>query len=120
MSEERASKGKPVTTRDIAAADRVAGRKTTTDERTLMVPALARMRASLMALRTTPFATGDPATRFDPALPGTSLPSGDNLAAFSAGTPPEYDGDPESLAFLTAAVTVASSSNTCSAYGLAP
>jgi Asp-tRNA(Asn)/Glu-tRNA(Gln) amidotransferase A subunit family amidase len=103
MSEEQIPHENPISADDIAAADRLASRETTADERDLMTSALGRMRDNLKVLRTSPFATGDPATRFDPVLPGTPLPSGESVVSLSDRPLPEYDGHPESLAFLRVA-----------------
>ena len=91
-----------VSAEDIAAADRVAGRSYSESERKLMAGPLTRIRASLKALREEEVGDLAPAVRFDPRLPGVSLPNGKNGFKLSKGPTPAYAGPPDSLAFASA------------------
>ncbi len=88
---------------DIAAADKVAGRSCTEAERALMAKSLGRTREGLKALRAGDLDSSvEPATHFEPRLPGTPVPRGRSGFKLSRGATPRYDGNPESLAFATA------------------
>ena len=88
----------------IIAADFLAGREYTAVERELMAPTLGDWRKTLIALREHAVrADTAPATTFDPRPPGMTTPTGENICELSAVPLPEYNGDPETLAFCTAA-----------------
>src|SRR5215472_9734363 len=64
-----------ITPADIAVADRLAGRRYSEAERALMTRSAPRLRDNLRALRQAELdGTVEPATRFDPRLPGMSIP----------------------------------------------
>jgi Asp-tRNA(Asn)/Glu-tRNA(Gln) amidotransferase A subunit family amidase len=92
-----------ISTADLAAADRLAGRSYSESERQLMARRAARTRSGLRAVRAYPLdELSAPATTFDPCLPGTSVPRGKSSFRLSPGTPIRYPGDSEALAFATA------------------
>lgn len=91
-----------ITTADVAAVDRVAGRTNTEAHRRQMLKSLAETRDGLKAMRAATLSETDaPAFSFDPRLPGMRIPSGRSVCRMSAGPAPAYDGNPESLAFAT-------------------
>lgn len=88
---------------DLAGADRLAGRDYTEADRALMVRRAKATRESLKAVRgTSPDGGGEPATHFEPRLPGVKYPSGKGSFRLSSGKTPAYTGTPESLAFASA------------------
>jgi Asp-tRNA(Asn)/Glu-tRNA(Gln) amidotransferase A subunit family amidase len=91
-----------LTTADLAAADRVAGRSYTTTEHELMLRRVGDIRKQLRAVREVDLGTTGPAVHFDPWLPETPLPRGKSICRISSGRLPRYSGAPEGLAFLTA------------------
>lgn len=90
---------------DIAAFDRLTGRATSEEERDLMRGLLAQTRKELLNLRTSELARDyDPALVFDPRVPGYPVPTSAPPAPGLLEAPLlPYNGDPESLAFATAA-----------------
>src|SRR5438067_924425 len=92
-----------LTSSDIAAADRVAGRAYANDaERRMMAEGLASKRAVLQSLRGRHIPPDvEPAVHFSPRLAGTVLPAGPSVCTVSAGELPGYNGDPATLAFAT-------------------
>lgn len=92
-----------ITTADVAAVDKVAGRSNTEPHRRQMLKSLTETRDGLIALRAGALSELDePATRFDPRLPGVKPPTGKSGVRLSAAPTPHYDGHPDSLAFATA------------------
>lgn len=91
----------PITPEDVAAADRLAGRTHSDEERRQMVRRLGPLRDRLRALRSAaPDSMGEPpAVRFDPLLPGMTVPKGRPLLRPSRNSTPGWDGRLESLAF---------------------
>ena len=101
---DSAAPDEAITPGDIAVADKIAGRSYTGPARKLMTRRLQRDRDSLRALRGFDPPVGTPpAIHFDPRLPGMPLPPGKSAVALSRGKTPPFDGDPETLAFLSAA-----------------
>lgn len=92
-----------ITTADVAAADKLAGRDhVNDDDRKLMLDSLETYRKRLRKLRATPVdASVDPAVRFDPRLPGFVPPAGASKCIPSAGPEAEFDGNVEALAFAS-------------------
>lgn len=92
-----------VTAADIAVADKLAGLDYGEPERALMVKSLTETRADLSALRADAKAqTLEPATHFEPRLPGTPVPTGKAVFRPGLGKLRDYDGRPETLAFASA------------------
>src|SRR5262245_15069076 len=92
-----------ITPDEIAVADRLAGRSYSESDRKLMTKSLTQMRQRLVALRKLTIDPNiEPAVRFDPRLPGTSVPTGSSACRLSDGAPMKYDGNVESLAFASA------------------
>ncbi len=91
-----------ITTGDIAAADKLAGRAYTDKQREQMTRSLGAIRQNIQTLR-----TGDtdpllaPAVHFDPRLPGMKFATGKGSFRMSRVPLPHYDGNPESLAFAS-------------------
>ncbi len=68
-----------------------------------MVRRVERTRRNLGAVRRATLGeTVEPATRFDPRLPGAAVPRGESRFRLSEAEPIPYSGDPETLAFATA------------------
>lgn len=89
-----------ITPGDFAAATKLSGRSYTEAERALMARRASGMRDNLRAVRAAVAGeTWEPATRFDPRLPGMQFPSGKSASRVSRGPAPAYRGDPETLAF---------------------
>jgi Asp-tRNA(Asn)/Glu-tRNA(Gln) amidotransferase A subunit family amidase len=91
-----------VTTADLAVAERLTGHHYTDADRELMTRSVAQVRASLVGLRSIDLGVTEPATQFEPRLPGTKLPREQAGFSPSAVRPPKFDGDVPSLAFATA------------------
>ena len=107
---EAAPDARAITVADIAASDKIAGRDqngpgTSTDaEKKQMIATLTRTRKGLEALRTSPLADGmAPAAHFDARVPGVPIPTGGkSRVTVSRAALPAYNGDVETLAFLSA------------------
>lgn len=89
-----------LTAADVAAADKIAGRAYSDAERSLMLKTLKETRDDLKAVRAakTP-PTLAPAFHFEPRPAHFIPPKGRPALRVSKGTTPDYDGNPESLAF---------------------
>jgi Asp-tRNA(Asn)/Glu-tRNA(Gln) amidotransferase A subunit family amidase len=96
-----ASADDALTTADLAAVDRVAGRSYSEAERELMLPRVTDMRGKLRAVREADLDATEPAIHFDPRLPGMRFPQGKSVCRVSRGRLPRYSGDTQSLAFMT-------------------
>ncbi len=106
-NDEPATDPNAITPDDIARADKIAGRDNAAVHRALMVKSLQETRGEVVALRNAAVEAGDtlgdPATHFDPRLPGTVVPAGKSGAKLSRAPTIAYVGEPESLAFVSAA-----------------
>lgn len=106
-NEKPAADPATITPDDIARADKIAGRDNTPSHRALMAKSLEETRGELVALRSGAVeaggALGDPATHFDPRLPGTVVPTGESGAKLSRAPLPAYANEPGSLAFASVA-----------------
>ena len=92
-----------ITTDDLAILERLAGREATEEQRKMMAEPLVSLREALKATRLSDFADAAPAFHFDPIIAGTTLPTGENRCVLRDAPAPDYNGDPETLAFRTAA-----------------
>ncbi len=93
-----------LTVADVAAADRVAGRDYIHAEQEMMRGGLVAKRELLKSLRKQSIPPNvEPAVRFDPRLADTKQPPGPSRFRLSAGAVPEYNGNPATLAFASAA-----------------
>ncbi|MCW3098629.1 MAG: amidase [Chthonomonadaceae bacterium] len=90
-----------VTTADLAVAERLTGHHYTDADRALMTGRFAATRAALAGLRATDLGTTEPATHFEPRLPGMKLPREQTGFSPSAVHAPKFDGDVQELAFAT-------------------
>lgn len=89
---------------EIDTLDRALGWDYTQDDRKLMGEDLADFRARMKSLRSRTIDPGiEPAIRFDPRLPGAEFASGQSSFQLSKADLPGYDGNPQSLAFESAA-----------------
>lgn len=91
-----------VTTADLAVAERLTGHHYTDADRELMTKRFAETRTALTGLRAADLGTTEPATHFEPRLPGMKLPHEKPGLMPSAVRAPKFDGDVQSLAFATA------------------
>jgi Asp-tRNA(Asn)/Glu-tRNA(Gln) amidotransferase A subunit family amidase len=92
-----------VTADEVGTVNRVSGRSYSEEERRQVAGRVTRYRTLATTLReVTPAETIEPATHFDPRVPGTLLPTGKSRFQLSKGKPPEYDRNPDTLAFLSA------------------
>ena len=98
-----ATEAADITTDDLAVMERIAGREATEEQRQLMAKPVSTLRDALKAIRLSEFADGTPAFHFDPIIAGTALPTGESRCTLSDAPPPDYGGDPETLAFRTVA-----------------
>ncbi len=102
-AEAQAGPADAITVADVAALDKVAGRANTEAHRKMMVKSLTETRDELKALRAGGLTELDePATLFDPRLPGMAIPSGKSAFRLSAGRPRPVPAAPDDLAFCTA------------------
>jgi Asp-tRNA(Asn)/Glu-tRNA(Gln) amidotransferase A subunit family amidase len=93
-----------VSAADLEAVDRVLGHAYTPEERELMRGGIASKRDVVIKLRKRMIPPDvEPAVRFDPRLPETKVPAGASSFAMSDAPLPDYNGDPSSLAFASAA-----------------
>ncbi len=107
---EAAPDPRAITVSDIAASDKIAGRDqngtgtSTEAEKKQMVATLTRTRKGLEALRASPLADGmAPAAHFDARVPGVPYPmGGKSKVTVSRASLPHYNGDVETLAFMSA------------------
>ena len=102
-AQQSAPPDKPeLTTADVAASDKIAGRNYSEPERKQMLKSLKETRDDLNALRAakTP-PTLAPAFHFEPRPANWTPPKGRNVLRLSKGDVPDYDGSPESLAFAS-------------------
>ncbi|MCW3101486.1 MAG: Amidase [Chthonomonadaceae bacterium] len=90
-----------VTTADLAVAERLTGHHYTDADRALMTGRFAATRAALAGLRATDLGTTEPATHFEPCLPGMKLPREQKGFSPSSVHAPKFDGDVQELAFAT-------------------
>lgn len=89
---------------DVEAIDRVLGHAYTPDEREMMRGGLASKREVITRLRKRAIPPDvEPAIRFDPRLAETKVPQGAPVFAMNDASLPDYNGDPASLAFASAA-----------------
>jgi Asp-tRNA(Asn)/Glu-tRNA(Gln) amidotransferase A subunit family amidase len=90
---------------DVAtAANRVAGHDFSAAECEMMVGTVTKRRERMQAYRaTTIHPNVEPAIRFDPRLAGSRFPLGLSSFHLSQEKPPDYNGDPASLAFASVA-----------------
>src|SRR5947209_1556426 len=89
----------PISTRDLAAADRVAGRAYSDAERQQMVAEMNKTRDLLVAVRAREMGTLDPALQHDPRPPGATHPRGKNRVQMSRGRARRCPDDLQELAF---------------------
>ncbi len=91
-----------LTTADVAASDKIAGRNYSESERKQMLKTLKETRDDLTALRTakTPPELA-PAFHFEPRPANWTPPKGRSSLRLSEDETPDYDGNPESLAFAS-------------------
>lgn len=91
-----------LTTADVAASDKIAGRNYSEANHKQMLKGLKETRDELTALRTakTPPELA-PAFHFEPRPANWVPPKGRDTLRLSKGKVPEYDGNPESLAFAS-------------------
>ena len=90
-----------ITSEILADASAVAGLDFTEEERDLMVAGLNRNLESYEALREFPISNDVmPAVRFDPALPGRTLPTEARPFRFTRHIALRRPPDPETLAFM--------------------
>lgn len=93
-----------ITAADLAAVNRVTGLHYNESDRELMAPLAQETRGQLATLRDVNLdPLSDPATRFDPLLPGMRLKTGRSVCRLSRQAAPNYHGKIESLAFCTVA-----------------
>jgi Asp-tRNA(Asn)/Glu-tRNA(Gln) amidotransferase A subunit family amidase len=88
---------------DIVAADKLAGRTPALPaEQELMRASLEETRTELQQIRAVPLTAWDaPSAHFQPRLPDHKPPTGKSGVRLSKGKTPSYDGNPESIAFLS-------------------
>jgi Asp-tRNA(Asn)/Glu-tRNA(Gln) amidotransferase A subunit family amidase len=92
-----------LTVADLAAADKITAHNYTDEERKLMLKSVTDTRKALKELRAVALdQTCEPATRFDPRLPETKVPTGKSSCRPSRGKPIAYSGNLEALAFASA------------------
>jgi Asp-tRNA(Asn)/Glu-tRNA(Gln) amidotransferase A subunit family amidase len=93
----------PISARDLAAADKVAGRTCSEAERQQMVARIDQVRDILVAVRGRDVGTLDPALQFDPLLPGAAAGTAKlkGRVPMSRGRTPRFSGDLEQLAFAS-------------------
>ena len=101
LAESEAQAPRDISKDDIAAALKLSGREYGEAERELMARRAGRTRDNLRAIRGVDTGATEPATHFDPRLPGMKVPSGKSSLRISRGPLPAWDGKPESLAFAT-------------------
>jgi Asp-tRNA(Asn)/Glu-tRNA(Gln) amidotransferase A subunit family amidase len=90
-----------VTAADLTVAERLTGHHYTDADRELMTKRFAETRTALAGLRTTDLGTTEPATHFEPRLPGMKVPREKTGATPSGVRAPKFDGDIHNLAFAT-------------------
>jgi Asp-tRNA(Asn)/Glu-tRNA(Gln) amidotransferase A subunit family amidase len=95
------TKGKNITTRDIAAAEKIAGLHFTRQERKMMLRDLKENLANYLKMRQVSLPNSvPPALHFSPVVPGMTFhPETTAPAGISESTPAERPGDLEELAF---------------------
>ena len=86
---------------DLAVAERLTGHHYTDADRELMTRRFAATRSALTGLRATDLGATEPATQFEPHLPGTTLVREKTGMSPSAVRAPKFEGDIEKLAFAT-------------------
>ncbi len=90
-----------VTATDMAVAERLTGHHYTDADRQLMTKRFAGTRSGLVDMRKTDLLATEPATQFEPRLPGMKIPTEKAGSAPSAVPTLKFDGDVEKLAFAT-------------------
>lgn len=89
-----------ITVADVAAADKLAARDASPEERQLMLGSLETYRKRYKRFRELDVDVRiEPAVHFDPRLPGTQIPGGPSACVLSDGPAIEPGGDVEALAF---------------------
>jgi Asp-tRNA(Asn)/Glu-tRNA(Gln) amidotransferase A subunit family amidase len=96
---ESARPRQPISARDLAAADRVAGRASSDSERQQMVAEMNNTRDLLVAVRARDMGTLEPALQYDPRPPGATYPRGKSRVQMSRGRTLRGRDNLEELAF---------------------
>ena len=100
-SAQEAPAADAITPSDLAVAERLTGHHYTDADRALMTKRFAETRTALTALRATDLGATEPATQFEPRLPGMTLIREKTGMSPSAVRAPKFEGDIEKLAFAT-------------------
>ncbi len=91
-----------LTIADLEAADRTAGRSYRESDYHLMLKSMEEKRVELKAMRASAVENSlEPAIQFQPLLPYAAIPHKKNAFCSSESKTLEYNGDLESLAFMT-------------------